>query len=124
MQSEAHVVTAAHILGQARGIVKPGLIEMNSECFRRMIDRFKALRAGPEKRAKAIDAIVSDDGCHIRKHDETDAVRMARYSHKRRPTAASEMGRASCRERECECVSISVGAEHIESTKHRTKTKT
>src|SRR3546814_14487846 len=88
MQSEAHVVTAAHILGQARGIVKPGLIEMNSECFRRMIDRFKALRAGPEKRAKAIDAIVSDDGCHIRKHDETDAVRLARSSHQRRLTAA------------------------------------
>src|SRR3546814_9537715 len=61
---------------------------MNSECFRRMIDRFKALRAGPEKRAKAIDAIVSDDGCHIRKHDETDAVRMARSSHQRRLTAA------------------------------------
>src|SRR3546814_4452120 len=61
---------------------------MNSECFRRMIDRFKALRAGPEKRAKAIDAIVSDGGCHIRKHDETDAVRMARSSHQRRLTAA------------------------------------
>src|SRR3546814_7672157 len=35
MPVEAPVVTAAHSLGQARGIVKPGLIEMNSECFRR-----------------------------------------------------------------------------------------
>src|SRR3546814_12445468 len=78
MPVEAPVVTAAHSLGQARGIVKPGLIGMNSECFRRMIDRFTALRAGPEKRAKAIDAIVSDAGRSEERRVGKECVRRGR----------------------------------------------